>query len=166
VRRRSALVPSVGDLSTDATPGPGSIEAAVPPPSGAVVLQFRGRLALLRRGRHLDEDPGRWHCVTAACAPDTSPLSRALEALFKETGVGASDLSELREGPALLVTTDLGTTRLIRPYLAVTEVRRLTLDSEHDAYRWATPAKMTRFDGRAPLLDEVVRSLIAERTST
>jgi hypothetical protein len=86
--------------------------------------------------------------------------------LCEETGIRVSDLTDVREGPALLLTTDVGTSSLIYPYLAVTKVRRLTLNSKHDSYRWATPTKVTRFDGRVPWFDDVVRSLISEGKST
>jgi len=156
----------VGHALTDGSPGPEPTAAGSPPSSVGVVLQFHGHLALLKRRQDLEENPGRWHCVTAACAPDASPVSRALESLFEETGVGASDLSDLREGSALLITTDMGTTSLIYPYLAVTRVRRLTLNAKHDSYRWATPTKLTRFDGRVPWFDDVVRSLISGTKTT
>ncbi|MFE4833584.1 hypothetical protein ACFRAU_02755 [Arthrobacter sp. NPDC056691] len=35
-------------------------------------------------------------------------------------------------------------------FTAVSKRRRLTINDEHDAYRWTVPAKISRFSNRVP----------------
>ncbi|WP_353713620.1 NUDIX domain-containing protein [Arthrobacter sp. K5] len=122
----------------------------------AVVMEWRGRIALLKRSRRLDHDAGLWHCVSGFLEAGVTPEQQALEELFEETGTQAKDLLELRHGPALVLPDDRGTQWLVYTFTAVTTRRGLRLDWEHDSYRWTTADRAKRFSNRVGWLDTVL----------
>ncbi|WP_223981901.1 NUDIX domain-containing protein [Arthrobacter sp. NicSoilB8] len=122
----------------------------------AVVIEWRGKIALLKRSRHLNHDRGRWHCVTGFLEADVSPRQQASRELFEETGLRSSDLLGLRQGPALLLNDDSGRPWVVHTFTAVAARRRLEIDWEHDSYRWTAPGKTRRFTNRVSWLDVVL----------
>ncbi|MET3934489.1 NUDIX domain-containing protein [Arthrobacter sp. OAP107] len=124
----------------------------------AVVVEWRDKIALLKRSRDLAHDRGRWHCVTGYLEPDASPEEQAFRELFEETGLATGDLLELREGPVLMLSDGSGTPWLVHTFTAVTSRRRLSLDWEHESYRWTLPGKTARFTNRVSWLDSVLEA--------
>lgn len=104
----------------------------------AVVLQRRGRTALLRRSSAVSHDHGLWHCVTGFVEPGATAFEQALVEVFEETGLRVADLTSLEEGPVVdLVDADANTWH-VHTFRGETTVRRLSINWEHDAYRWVT----------------------------
>ncbi|MGY3317397.1 ADP-ribose pyrophosphatase YjhB (NUDIX family) [Arthrobacter sp. TE12232] len=133
--------------------------APIAPPARAVVavvIEWRGKIALLKRSQHLNHDRGRWHCVTGFLEAGVSPHQQADRELFEETGLQSSDLLDLRQGPALLLNDDSGGSWVVHTFTAVTARRRLQIDWEHDDYRWTAPGKTRRFANRVSWLDVVL----------
>ncbi|WP_211482622.1 NUDIX domain-containing protein, partial [Arthrobacter sp. OV608] len=122
----------------------------------AAVVEWRGRIAMFRRSRSLGHDSGRWHCITGFVEVGATPEQQALEELFEETGLQAKDLLDLRQGPDLVISDDSGIPWLVHTFTALSSRRRLTIDWEHDAYRWTTPHKAKRFANRVGWLDNVL----------
>ncbi|MFI2566284.1 NUDIX domain-containing protein [Paenarthrobacter sp. NPDC018779] len=122
----------------------------------AVVIEWRGKIALLKRSQGPSHDRGRWHCVTGYVDEGVSPGEQALLELSEETGLHAADIQELREGPVLMLSDDAGAPWFVHTFTAVTGQRRLTLDWEHDAFRWTVPSKTARFANRVAWLDKVL----------
>lgn len=122
----------------------------------AVVIEWRGRIALLKRSQYLNHDRGRWHCVTGFLDAGVSPHQQASRELFEEAGLQSSDLLDLRQGPALLLNDDTGGPWVVHTFTAVTARRRLKIDWEHDSYRWTVPGKTRRFTNRVSWLDLVL----------
>jgi len=133
----------------------------------AVVVEWRGRIALLRRSGDVEHDRGRWHCVTGYLEDGASPEQQALVELHEETGLSVAALDSLDVGAVLHLTDGVGQTWRVHTFRAVTRRRRLTLDCEHDAQRWVQPSAVRRFGNRVSWLDDVVAaSVMAPRRTS
>ncbi|WP_432443850.1 NUDIX domain-containing protein [Paenarthrobacter nitroguajacolicus] len=122
----------------------------------AVIVQWRGRIALFRRSRRTGHDRGLWHCITGFLEAGATPEQQALEELREETGLLERDLLDFRQGPDLVVPDGSGNPWLVHTFTALTAKRRLRVNWEHDSYRWTTPSKARRFSNRVPWLDNVL----------
>lgn len=122
----------------------------------AAVIQWRGRIALFRRSRRPSHDSGLWHCITGFLEAGATPEQQALEELFEEAGLRVEDLQALHRGQDLVVTDEFGAPWLIHTFTALTTQRRLTINWEHDSYRWTDPRKAKRFSNRVSWLDSVL----------
>lgn len=125
----------------------------------AVVVTWRGRIGLFRRSKRVSSDAGRWHCITGFVERDETPLEGAARELHEETGLAVRDLSLLRDGPVLTLVGQDGGEWLVHTFLAATDMRRLRLNYEHDAYRWVSPGRLARFDGQVAWLRDVLRAV-------
>ena len=124
----------------------------------AVVIEWRGKIALLKRSRSRHHDRGLWHCITGYLAPGASPKQQALEELLEETGLHAAHLLDLRAGPKLVINDDNADPWLVHTFTALTSRRRLEIDWEHDSFRWTAPEKVKRFGNRVSWLDHVLHA--------
>jgi ADP-ribose pyrophosphatase YjhB (NUDIX family) len=124
----------------------------------AVVLEWRGRIALFRRSQAVRHDRGLWHCVTGYVEHGVSPERQALDELFEETGLGIADLARLQAGGVLSLRDSSGQIWWVHTFRAVTVRRKLTLNWEHDAYRWTAVRKVARFDGQVDWLRQVIQA--------
>jgi 8-oxo-dGTP pyrophosphatase MutT (NUDIX family) len=135
----------------------------------AVVVTRRGRVGLFKRSASVRDDAGAWHCITGYLEPERSPLQRAAEELWEETGLALSDLDQLNAGPILKLPDSRGGQHwTVHRFTANTNRRRLTLNWEHDSYRWVRPTVIPRFDGQVRWLSEVLAATtpdLAPRTS-
>lgn len=122
----------------------------------AVVLEHRGRLALLKRSQAVGHDRGRWHCVTGYLESGMSPQEQALTEVFEETGLRLVDLNDLQPGRTLVLLDEDHNPWRIHTFRAVTTRRQLTMNWEHVHYRWTPRAKLKRFDGQVSWLRHVV----------
>jgi 8-oxo-dGTP pyrophosphatase MutT (NUDIX family) len=124
----------------------------------AVIIEWRGRIALFRRSESVGHDPGRWHCITGYLESGASPEEQAFVELREETGLTRNDLIDFRQGAPLLLTDHEANPWLVHTFTAVTRCRRLTINDEHDAFRWAAPSKISRFSNRVAWLDQVLEA--------
>jgi 8-oxo-dGTP pyrophosphatase MutT (NUDIX family) len=122
----------------------------------AVVLKWRGRTGLFLRSKTATHDPSRWHCITGYVEPGTTPWQQAVQELFEETGLTVADLTSLAEGRELSLADVSGQQRTVHTFQAMTHVRRLRLNDEHDEYRWVAPDRLPRFGNRVRWLGEVL----------
>ena len=142
-------------------PAPASendIRTGIPPERivVAAVIEWRGRIALFRRSRLIRHDSGLWHCISGFVEPGVTPEEQVIAELFEEAGLHAEDISDLRHGPALVLTDGCGASWLVHTFTAVTDRRRLCLNWEHDSYRWTTAQKGKRFANRVSWLEDVL----------
>ena len=133
-------------------------QAAVSGTFVAVVLAWRGRIALFKRGRHVGHDAGLWHCVTGFLEDGNLVHAQALLKLFEATGVPVAELVDFRPGPVLELPDARGGRWRAHTFRAETERKKLRLSGEHDTYRWVRPRSVARFDGQAPWLRAVLRA--------
>ncbi|WP_142060919.1 NUDIX domain-containing protein [Pseudarthrobacter sp. B4EP4b] len=151
-------------MSTATLQGTGTAEdfiAACPPRAVvAVVIEWRGRIALFKRSQSVGHERGLWHCITGYLEPGVAPQEQALTELKEEAGLTLQDLAGFQAGEQLLIPDPAGIPWQVHTYTAVSKWRRLTINDEHDAYRWAAPAKISRFSNRVPWLDIVLDSTL------
>lgn len=130
----------------------------------AVVVQWRGRIALFRRSQSVGHERGLWHCITGYLEAGATPRQQALTELEEEAGLTLGDLTAFQPADQLLISDDAGHPWLVHAYTAATTRRRLTINDEHDAYRWTVPAKISRFSNRVPWLDIVLQGTLPQTT--
>ena len=155
-------------MSTATLERPGTETSTVHPQRAvvAVVVEWRGRIALFKRSQSVGHERGLWHCVTGYLEPGASPRQQALVELEEEAGLTPQDLAGFEPGERLLISDDGGNPWLVHTFTAVSTRRRLTINDEHDAYRWTVASKISRFSNRVPWLDTVLQvALPAHRTS-
>ncbi|SDW86691.1 NUDIX domain-containing protein [Arthrobacter sp. cf158] len=122
----------------------------------AVVVEWRGKLALFKRSHRLGHDQGLWHCITGFMEEGASPHQQAAQELLEETGLQMEDLLEFRQGQKLIVIDNQQLPWMIHTFVAISSTRQLRIDWEHDAYRWTSVGKIKRFANRVYWLDSVL----------
>lgn len=127
----------------------------------AVIIEWRGRIALFRRSQSVGHDRGRWHCITGYLESGASPEEHALVELREETGLTDNDLFDFRHVAPLLLADHEGNPWLVHTFTVVTSRRRLMINDEHDAFRWAAPSKISRLSNRVEWLDQVLDAVDA-----
>jgi 8-oxo-dGTP pyrophosphatase MutT (NUDIX family) len=149
-------------MSTATQQGPRTDCIAAHPPRAvvAVVVEWRGRIALFKRSQSVGHERGLWHCITGYLEPGVSPRQQALVELEEEAGLTLPDLAGFEPGEPLLISDDGGNPWLVHTFTAVSLRRRLTINDEHDAYRWTVPSKISRFSNRVPWLDIVLQGVM------
>ena len=150
-----------GDTATvDATRGYVELEGV---PRRDVVTSFlrhRGRILLLRRSREVGSFQAHWAGVSGYLEGEEPPLERARTEILEETG---------QEEPTLVASGDTvlargrepGTIWAVHPFLFDVASDRVTLDWEHDEYRWISPDELGAYE-TVPKLRAVLASLLPE----
>jgi hypothetical protein len=103
-------------------------------------------------------DAGLWHCITGYLPPSTSPLAQAIQELHEETGLTAAYIEDVRIGPVLNLPGDDEIPWEVHTFAAHTTIRKLTLNWEHDAYRWVKARHIRGFT-QVHWLSTVLRAL-------
>ncbi|WP_226758307.1 NUDIX domain-containing protein [Arthrobacter sp. SO3] len=96
--------------------------------------------------------------MTGYLEAGASPEEQAFLELQEETGLAENDLIDFRHGEPLLLTDHGGNPWLVHTFTAVTARRKLTINDEHDNFRWAAPSKVRRFSNRVAWLDHVLEA--------
>lgn len=122
----------------------------------AVIVEWRGRIALFKRSQSVGHDQGRWHCITGYLEPGTTPEEQALMELREETGLIENELIDFRHGVPLRLRDEWGNPWLVHTFTVISPRRRLIINDEHDAFRWVAPSKISRFSNRVAWLDRVL----------
>ncbi|MFB9858764.1 NUDIX domain-containing protein [Paenarthrobacter aurescens] len=146
-------------ITTPPDPASGNgVSTEIPPERivVAAVVEWRGKIALFRRSRLIGNDSGMWHCISGFVEPGVTPQEQVVAELFEEAGLQAEDISDLRQGPVLVLADGRGASWLVHTFTAVTNRRRLCLNWEHDSYRWTTAQKGKRFTNRVSWLEDVL----------
>ncbi|WP_353963522.1 NUDIX domain-containing protein [Streptomyces sp. NBC_00063] len=126
----------------------------------AVILMWRGRIGLFKRSGSVQHDAGLWHCITGYLDADSDPVRQAIQEIWEETLLPARALEHLVAGPTLrLADPRGGQDWTVHTFLACTSQRRLTLNWEHEAYRWVWPWKLSQFDGQVSWLTDVLQAI-------
>jgi ADP-ribose pyrophosphatase YjhB (NUDIX family) len=130
--------------------------ASLPREVVAVVLTFRGKIGLFKRGLAVGSDVGRWHCITGHIDEAVSAIDQAYVELHEETGLKTQDIKSLVAGEILSLDDQNGEPWQVHTFLASTDKRKLHLNWEHDAYRWVPYRRVSRFDGQVKWLSHVL----------
>ena len=152
IRQASQKTQSLNEFSRPTSWGPRHIVA--------VILMWRGRIGLFKRSESVQHDVGLWHCITGYLDADSDPVRQAIQEIWEETLLPARALEHLTAGPTLrLADPRGGQDWTVHTFLACTSQRRLTLNWEHEAYRWVRPGKLSQFDGQVAWLTDVLQAI-------
>jgi 8-oxo-dGTP pyrophosphatase MutT (NUDIX family) len=124
----------------------------------AVILTWRDRIAVLKRSAQVSSDSRRWHCITGFLERGT-PMGNAVRELQEETGLAAAQLTELRSGPVLSLLGEGDQWWTVHTFAAQTSSPRLTLNWEHDNYRWVARHELRELPDQVPWLRDVVEAI-------
>lgn len=136
------------------------ITACPPQVVMAVVVEWRGKIALFKRSQSAEHECGRWNCIIGYLKPAVSPGQQALTALWEVAGLTWQDLGGFEAGEPLPIFDDSGNPWLVHTFTAVSKRRRLVINDEHDTYRWTVPSKISRFSNRVPWLDTILQNTV------
>lgn len=130
----------------------------------AVVLWHDGEVCLLRRSQCVGSDAGLWHCITGFLEPGASPEEQARTELYEEVGLSADRVDLLPSGGSSVLAGSDGTLWKVDTFAAISRTMALSLNWEHDAYRWVHPSEVPAPD-QVPWLPHVLAatSLSPER---
>lgn len=127
-----------------------------------VILKKDGKILILKRSKKVGSFQGYWSGVSGSIDEDETPAEAALRELWEETGIRATSNKLISTGET--ITAEYGENSWeVHPFLLEVTDESMTLDWEHEAYRWISPEELHKF-AYVPKLDEVVESLLkAER---
>ncbi|WP_443076312.1 NUDIX domain-containing protein [Streptomyces sp. NBC_01716] len=152
IQQASQRAQSLDEFSRPTSRGPRHIVA--------VILMWRGRIGLFKRSGSVQHDAGLWHCITGYLDADSDPVRQAIQEIWEETLLPARALEHLTAGPTLrLADPSGGQDWTVHTFVARTRQRRLTLNWEHEAYRWVRPWKLSQFDGQVAWLTDVLQAI-------
>ncbi|MEZ2388543.1 NUDIX domain-containing protein [bacterium RCC_150] len=122
----------------------------------AIILTCRGKVGLFKRSQNVGFDGGRWQCITGYVDESSRTFSQAIIELREETGLEMREINSLVAGETLTLQDDCGATWRVHTFLATTSRRKLSLNWEHDHYRWVPYHRVSRFDGQVKWLKNVL----------
>lgn len=117
----------------------------VPRPVVAITLWWRGRIGLFKRSTKVTFDKSLWHCITGYLELDQTPAQQALVELKEETGLLLTDLDQFEAGPIIELQDSFGRPWTVYTFCGETKKRRLSLNWEHEKYRWVSPRTVPRY---------------------
>ena len=154
--------------------GPGPARDGAPYTRVATAVVTRaGRILLVRRSPKMKSMGGLWACVSGVVEGGEAAVDRAIAEMREEAGISGASL--LRSGEPLRVDDPCGGGRgrgrgveagraragwEIAPFLFEARTRRVVLNWENTAYRWARRADLGAYRS-VPRLGEVIDSVMA-----
>ncbi len=127
-----------------------------------VFLRYRDKVLVLKRSMGVGTYRGRWAGVSGYIEAWETPLEAAEREVREETGVSKAAL--VREGRPLSIK-DQDRRWVVHPFLFDVSTDKLTLDWEHDDYRWMEPNKVKGLNA-VPGLYAALREVLRWRTRT
>lgn len=123
----------------------------------AVVTSFlhnAGRILILRRSSGVGTYQGRWAGVSGYLEKGDQPITRALKEIEEEIGLAAKDVQLIKTGEPLRVPDrKKGVTWVVYPFLFESKTDSITVDWEHNEYRWIDSSELTNYE-TVPMLKE------------
>ncbi len=123
-------------------------------------LRHEGRILLLKRSPQVGSFQGQWAGVSGYLEGEEPPLERARVEILEETGWQDATL----EGTGQIVFArgrEPGVIWAVHPFLFDVASEEVTLDWEHDAYRWIAPEELGRYR-TVPKLRGVLESVLPD----
>lgn len=124
-----------------------------------------GRILLVRRSLKMRSMGGLWACISGVIEGGEAAVDRALAEMYEEAGIGPGEAVLLRSGDPLRVDDPSGGRHAragweITPFLFEARTRRVRLNWENTAYRWARRADLGGYE-TVPRLGEVIDQVMA-----
>ncbi len=125
-----------------------------------VFISYHGRILLLRRGDKVGSYRGRWAGISGYIDENEESIKRALKEISEEVQLDSNAVALVKTGqsfPAL--DEDVGILFVVHPFLFSTTSPKITLDWEHDAFRWIRSQDLSRFETVPKLRESLERVL-------
>ncbi len=127
------------------------------------VLEYQGKILVLRRSSSVRTYKGLWGGVAGYIEPGEEPLQTAMKEIQEEIGLRPDDVQLLVTGDVLTFTdTDEGERYdwVVRPFLfQLKHEHPLKIDWEHTEHRWIDPQELSGLP-TVPHFPETVKNLL------
>jgi len=123
-----------------------------------VIAKKDDRILILKRSRRVGTFKEHWAGVSGSILPGEKAAEAAIRELREETGRAPSSPNRIIQCDPVYAR-DSGTIWKVHPFLMELDSDKISLDWEHDEYRWIAPSELTRYQ-TVPRLEEVVSSLL------
>jgi predicted aconitase with swiveling domain/8-oxo-dGTP pyrophosphatase MutT (NUDIX family) len=123
-----------------------------------VIAKKGDKVLVLKRSGKVSTYKGRWAGVSGGLLPGEEPLEAAMREMKEETGLSLRQ-KEIAVRVEPIYARDNEVLWEIHPFLAEIQEESITLNWEHDEYRWVSPAEVGDYQ-TVPKLDKVIESLL------
>jgi uncharacterized protein len=123
-----------------------------------VIAKREDKILVLKRSSKVGTFKEHWAGISGSLQPGEKASEAALRELKEETGKKPRDSAPIIQCDPVYAR-DGGTIWKVHPFLVELESEQVSLDWEHDEYRWIAPAELSKFQ-TVPRLEEVVTSLL------
>jgi len=121
-----------------------------------VFLRRGKKILILKRSQKVGSYPGRWAGISGFLEENETPLDAARREILEETG--ARKIIVRKEGKSFSVV-DEGKTWIVHPFLFDAQSSSLSLDWEHETFKWIAPKEITKYK-TVPALAEALEKVI------
>ncbi|UCE39154.1 MAG: NUDIX domain-containing protein [Thermoplasmata archaeon] len=121
------------------------------------VIVYQGKILVLRRSDEVGTYQGRWACVSGYVEVGETADKTALREISEEIGLKRDDYEFRRKGK-VLHARDKTMLWAIHPFLFETKKQNITLDWEHEEYKWILPKEIAELEC-VPKLKETIETV-------
>jgi 8-oxo-dGTP diphosphatase len=120
-------------------------------------IEYQGKVLLLRRSQKVKSMKGKWAGVSGYIETQQEPLRQAFKEVHEETGLTNKNIKVLIEGKPLEAVDNPpdNVTWIVHPFYFRSNTNAISLDWEHDQYKWISPAEIENYD-TVPRLKEAL----------
>lgn len=123
-----------------------------------VIGKREGKILILKRSKKVGTFKEHWAGISGSLHPGEKASEAALRELKEETGIVLKSSAPVIQCDPVYAR-DTGTIWKVHPFLIELDSEKVSLDWEHDEYRWIDPSELKEFQ-TVPRLEEVVSSLL------
>jgi 8-oxo-dGTP pyrophosphatase MutT (NUDIX family) len=124
------------------------------------ILLFKGKILILKRSNKVGTYKGKWACVSGYIEENETPYETAIKEIGEELGLGGVDVELIKEGEVILAR-DGEYLWAIHPFLFEIKNPNITLDWEHDEFRWIQPEELEKYL-TVPKLKETIEIVLSD----
>ncbi|MCR4328540.1 MAG: NUDIX domain-containing protein [Patescibacteria group bacterium] len=123
------------------------------------LVEFDGRILLVKRSKDLYFYPGIWNGIGGFLDDEKSPAEKAKEEIEEELNISPDKILKINIGEIFEMTdARYEKTWIIHPVHAVVATDKVRLDWEAEEYRWILPEDISKYDnamsGLSGILDQ------------
>jgi 8-oxo-dGTP pyrophosphatase MutT (NUDIX family) len=122
-----------------------------------VFIEYQGKVLLLRRSQKVKSMKGKWAGVSGYIEKQQESLRQAFKEVHEETGLTNKNIKVLNEGKPLEAVDNQpsNVTWVVHPFYFRSNTNAISLDWEHDQYKWISPTEIENYD-TVPRLKEAL----------
>jgi|GEM_PF-519548 len=117
----------------------------------------KGKMLMLKRGPNVATSRGVWGIVAGYIEPGEQPQETAFKEITEEIGLQPSQFRLLKTGEMRARSSE-GITWAMHPFLFETDTDKISIDWEHEEYRWIDPKEVRSYN-ISPGLENVLDAL-------